>query len=160
MKCKMLWWQHLQGTYVHTHRNTSDKYKYTKITRHINMQTHIPAQMYMYCFALGFDCKFDLIHNLKIIWHWMWPLYVTSLYPQTTHCNLTLSCVFLSLKIDQSFMLSSVFYSYPFSSTVCIASKISPRALSIRHAKVKTSYCHLAWLNVNQARLNTLTYGI
>lgn len=67
----------------------------------------------------------------------------------------SLFLLYLSLKVDQPFMLSLVFYSYPFSSTVCITYQIFPRGLSIRHAKVKTSYCHLAWLNVYQARLYT-----
>lgn len=47
------------------------------------------------------------------------------------------------------------------SSTVCIASAICPWGSSIRHAKVKTAYCHLEWLNVYQTpRCTSSPYGI
>ena len=84
------------------------------------------------------------------MWHWMWTL--CDLHPRAIWFSFSVSPACFSLSIaDQPFMLSSVFFSYPFSSTVCIASNIPPRGSSIRHAKVKTSYCHLAWLNVYQA---------
>lgn len=91
--------------------------------------------------------------------------YSTWIVVDKTECDLILKpsspfLLHLTLKADQPFTLSSVFYRYPISSTVWAASKISPRGSSIRHAKVKTSYCHLEWLNVYQGRRNTLTYGI
>lgn len=90
---------------------------------------------------------------------------VRELFLDKAECDLILKpsspfLLHLTPKADQPFMLSSVFYRYPISSTVWAASKTSPRGSSIRHAKVKASYCHLEWLNVYQGRRYTSTYGI
>lgn len=53
--------------------------------------------------------------------------------------------------------LPSMFY--PVSSTEPTACEIYPQGFSIRHVKVKSPHCHLAWLNVYHACLHTLTYG-
>lgn len=97
----------------------------------------------------------DTISNITALFYkwfyWTWPISVSSLLLKPN---------FWSLKGEQPYALSSVFYCCPLSSTVCITSKISPWGSSIRHAKVKTSYCHLEWCNVYQTRRYTLAYGI
>lgn len=100
--------------------------------------------------TLKLKCKCTVLH-------WIF-LNVTSL------ARLSFNHLFRDLisssQADQPYMLSSGFYCCPLSSTLRIASKIYPWGSSIRHAKVKTPYCHLEWLNVYQARRYTLAYGI
>lgn len=112
---------------------------------HINIIQRLPNQHWN-------TDTISIIIALFYKWfYWMWSLPVSSLLLKPN---------FWSLKVDQPYALSSVFYCFPLSSTVCITTKIPPWGSSIRHAKVKMPHCHLEWCNVYQARHYTLAYGI
>lgn len=74
------------------------------------------------------------------------------LHPKTIH---------LSFSLPQSWSpLHAVIYFLLLSLTSTPRVLNSPSGSNIRHAKVKSPDCHLAWLNVYQSRLHALTYGL
>lgn len=113
-------------------------------------QTKTQPQMFAYRPMLKLKCKCTVLHWLS--------LDVTSLAHSSF--NHLFWDLISSRQADQPYTPTSVFHCCPLSSTLRIASKIYPWGSNIRHAKVKTSYCHLEWLNVYQAHRYTLAYGI
>lgn len=105
-------------------------------TTDIFIWANTQTEMEMYSLTFGFP--------------WEWPR--SLIRPLTIRFEIRFHLAKTTLHAVICFLLLSL------SPTLRIASKIYPWGSSIRHAKVKTSYCHLEWLNVYQARRCTLAY--